>query len=89
MSTSTSTVVIAVELFDWIVNHKHVRGSRRNDCGLWIHNGAKPKYFCPKTRIVELDDGLRYLIKRETACKALALDKTSEQILITLPLKIF
>lgn len=86
---STSTVIIVVELFDWIVNNKHVRGSRRNDSGLWIHNGSKPKFFCPKTRVVELEDGTRYLIKRETACKALGLDKTSEQILLTLPAKIY
>jgi hypothetical protein len=73
------------ELFDWIVNSKHVRGSRRGDLGLWMHNSAKPKLFNPKTRIVELDNGERYLIKKETICKALGMDKASEMVLGALP----
>lgn len=73
------------ELFDWIVNKNHVRGSRKGDHGLWIHSGAKPKFFCPKTRIVELEDGVRYTIKKETICKALGMDKTSEAVLVALP----
>lgn len=73
------------ELFDWIATKKHIRGSRRGDCGLWVHSGATPLYFCPKTRIVVLDDGLRYLIKKENACKALGLDKASEILLGVLP----
>lgn len=76
-----------VELFDWIVNTKHVRGSRRDDCGLWLHNSSTPKYFNPITRIIVLEDGSNYLIKKNTVCKALGMDKTSETILATLPNK--
>jgi hypothetical protein len=83
MSTSSKPA----ELFDWIANHKHIRGSRRDDCGLWLQKSSKPTYFCPKTRIIVLEDGVRYLIRRETACKALGLDKTSETILSALPMK--
>jgi len=75
------------ELFDWIVNNKHVRGSRRNDCGLWLHNSAMPKYFNPDNRIVELEDGSCYLLKKNTVCKALGLDKISEAKLAVLPVK--
>jgi hypothetical protein len=73
------------ELFDWIASKKHIRGSRRGDGGLWVHSGATPRSFCPKTRIVVLDDGVRYLLKKETCCKALGMDKTSEIILAGLP----
>ena len=73
------------ELFDWIVNSKHVRGSRRGDLGLWIHNSVKPKFFNPKTRIVELENGSLFLVRKETGCKALGLDKASEMVLGALP----
>ena len=75
-----------VELFDWIVSSKHVRGSRVGDAGLWVHNGSAPKFFCPKTRTVDLEDGVRYLLRKETICKALYMDKTSEALLMGLPL---
>ena len=73
------------ELFDWIVTKKHLRGSRKNDLGLWIHNSAKPKSFDPLTRIAELEDGSRFYLQKKTACKALGLDKASEALLGALP----
>ena len=76
-----------VELFDWIVNSKHVRGSRRDDCGLWLHNSATPKYFNPVMRIIELEDGATFIIKKNTVCKALGMDKSSEAKLALLPVK--
>jgi len=76
-----------IELFDWIVNKKHVRGSRLGDNGLWVHSGTKPIFFSPKTRVVELDDGLCYVLRRDTVCKALGLDKISESWLSQLPTK--
>ena len=76
-----------VELFDWIANSNHIRGSRRNDYGLWLHNSATPKYFNPVTRIIELDDGTSYLLKKNTVCKALSMDKTSEAKLSLLSIK--
>ena len=76
-----------IELFDWIVNSKHVRGSRRDDGGLWLHNSSTPKYFNPITRVVELEDGTNYLIKKNTVCKALLMDKPSEAKLLLLPVK--
>lgn len=76
-----------VELFDWMINIKTVRGSKKNDQGLWMSNSDKPKYFCPQSRIVELEDGKQFLIKRENSCKALQLDKESEKLLNTLPIK--
>ena len=80
-----ATVAPICELYDWIASKKHIRGSKRGDLGLWFHNSALPKYFCPKTRVVELEDGTRYLIKKETICKALGMDKTSELVLSALP----
>jgi hypothetical protein len=73
------------ELFDWIASKKHIRGSRRGDGGLWVHSGATPRSFCSKTRIVVLDDGVRYLLRKETSCKALGMDKTSEALLLAMP----
>lgn len=82
-----NTNIKLVELFDWIVNSKHVRGSRRDDCGLWLHNSAMPKYFNPVMRIIELEDGATFTIKKNTACKALGMDKSSEAKLALLPCK--
>ena len=84
MGTNT---VKTIELFDWFVNNKHVRGSKPNDGGIWQHSSAKPKYFSPATRVIELEDGARYLIKKETMSKALGLDKVSEGVLRTLPMR--
>lgn len=78
----------AIELFDWFANKKHIRGSREGDNGIWINNSAKPISFCPKSRVVVLEDGTRYLLNRKTASKALGLDKMSEQVLLALPLTI-
>ena len=80
-----ATVAPICELYDWIASKKHIRGSRRGDGGLWVHSGATPLSFCPKTRIVVLDDGVRYLLRKETCCKALGMDKTSEIVLGALP----
>ncbi len=76
-----------VELFDWIINPKSLRGSKKNDEGMWMNNSEKPKYFSPQSRIVELEDGKQFLIKKETSCSALNLDKTSEKLLTALPTK--
>jgi hypothetical protein len=89
MANITTTTNInnnkTTELFDWFVNNKNVRGSKVNDGGLWQHNSAKPKYFTPATRVIELEDGTRYIIKKETMSKALGLDKVSESVLRSLP----
>jgi len=82
---AVAAAVAPIELFDWIVNIKHVRGSRKGDVGAWIYTSAAPKAFDSKTRIVELADGVRYVLKKETICKALGLDKMSEAILGALP----
>ncbi len=78
---AVTAVTAVTELFDWIVTKKHLRGSRKNDLGLWIHNSAKPKSFDPLTRIAELEDGTRFYLQKKTACKALGLDKASEAFL--------
>jgi hypothetical protein len=77
------------ELFDWIINKKMLRGSKKGDEGLWMNNSEKPKFFCTKSRIVELDDGKQFLIKKETSCTALNLNKQSEQLLTSLPVKTY
>ena len=76
-----------VELFDWIINSKTLRGSKNNDKGLWMSQSEKPKFFCPQSRIVELEDGKQFLIKKENSCKALDLDKSSDKLLSSLPNK--
>ena len=76
-----------VELYDWMINLKSVRGSKKNDLGLWMHTSEKPKYFCPQSRIVELEDGKQFLIKKENSCTALNLNKESEKILDSLIVK--
>lgn len=76
-----------VELFDWIINSKTLRGSKKDDQGMWMSQSEKPKFFCPITRIVELDDGKQFLIKKETSCSALQLDKSSDKLLSALPTK--
>ena len=73
-----------IELFDWMVNKKHLRGSKLNDNGIWMHTSSKPKTFCQLSRVIELEDGTKFLIKRTTACKALGLDKASELALVEL-----
>jgi len=73
-----------VELLDWIATTKHIRGSRLGDNGIWIHSGAKPVAFCPKNRVVKLEDGSRFLLQKKTICKALGMDKTSELLLASL-----
>jgi hypothetical protein len=80
-SSATEIKSMPIELFDWIANNKNIRGSKPNDIGVWIHNSAKPLSFCPLTRVVVLEDGTRYLLKKKTVCKALGLDKASEQAL--------
>ena len=70
-----------VELFDWIINPTNLRGSKKDDNGMWMHTSEKPIFFSPSSRIIELADGKRFLIKKETACKALNMDKTAEKIL--------
>ena len=88
MMTLYSSAVEAakpIELFDWFANKKHIRGSREGDNGIWINNSAKPISFCPKSRVVVLEDGTRYLLNKKTASKVFGLDKTSEQVLSALP----
>jgi hypothetical protein len=74
-----------VELFDWIITDKTLRGSKKDDNGYWMSTSPKPLYFCPQTRIAELYGGEKFLIKKETICRALGLDKKSETILNLLP----
>lgn len=73
-----------IELFDWFVNDRCVRGSRAGDKGNWISNSAKPVYFNKTTRIIELEDGMRYLINDHTISKALGLNVLSNKILASL-----
>jgi hypothetical protein len=75
-----------IELFDWIVNEKNVRGSRMDDNGLWLHTSAKPEFFDPITRLLFLEDKSNYLLQKSTICKALDLNKKSDKILFNLPL---
>ena len=75
----------AVELMDWIVNEKSVRGSRPNDNGLWISHSPKPLSFCPQTRIITVENGDSFLLNKNTVCKAIGLDKKSDSILAKLP----
>jgi hypothetical protein len=70
-----------IELFDWIANKHNIRGSKPGDLGVWLHTSAKPVSFCPLTRVVVLEDGNRFLLQKKTICKALGLDKMSEQAL--------
>ena len=70
-----------VELFDWIINDNTLRGSKNDDNGCWMSTSPKPLSFSPQTRIVELEGGNRFIIKKETICKALGLDKKSENTL--------
>ena len=70
-----------VELFDWMINPNTLRGSKKDDNGMWMNTSEKPIFFSPSSRIIELADGKRFLIKKETACKALNMDKTAEKIL--------
>lgn len=77
-----------VELFDWIINDKTLRGSKKDDNGCWMSSSPKPLFFSPQTRIIELEGGEKYLIKKENICKALGLDKKSEITLNTLKNKI-
>ena len=70
-----------VELFDWIINDNTLRGSKKDDNGCWMSTSPKPLSFSPQTRIVELEGGNRFIIKKETICKALGLDKKSENTL--------
>ena len=76
-----------VELFDWMINTKTLRGSKKGDNGMWMHTSEKPICFYPASRIIELADGKKYLIKKETACKALYMDKSAEKILNSFILK--
>jgi hypothetical protein len=76
-----------IELFDWMINDNILRGSKKDDNGLWMKTSEKPLFFSPQTRIVELEGGEKFLIKKETICKALGLDKKSETILTRLASK--
>lgn len=73
-----------IELYDWLINEKTLRGSMKNDRGLWMSNSPKPVKFDPITRIVELENNTKFIINKPTICKALGLHKTSEKELINL-----
>ena len=75
-----------IELFDWIVSSKNVRGSFNNDNGNWQNASAKPVAFDPKTRIVTLEDGKNFLLQIKNICSALKINKISEKCLLGLPL---
>lgn len=77
-----------VELFDWMINDKTLRGSKKDDNGCWMSSSPKPLFFYPQTRIIELEGGEKYMIKKENICKALGLDKKSEITLNRLQNKI-
>lgn len=70
-----------VELFDWMINDNTLRGSKKDDNGCWMSTSPTPLSFSPQTRIVELKGGEKFIIKKETICKALGLDKKSENTL--------
>ena len=54
-----------VELFDWIINDNTLRGSKKDDDGCWMSTSPKPLSFSPQTRIVELEGGAKFLIKKD------------------------
>ena len=72
-------------LFDWIVNANCVRGSRANDQGVWLSTSACPLSFSPLDRRLVLADKSQYLLRKETSCRALGLDRRSELVLAALP----
>ena len=76
----------AIELFDWIVNEKNVRGCPAYNRNYWQTNSAKPVAFDPKTRILTLQDSSKFLLPTKNVCNALKLNKTSEKFLLGLPL---
>ena len=76
----------AIELFDWIVNEKNVRGCPANNRNYWQTNSAKPVAFDPKTRIITLQDNSKFILPIKNACTALKLNKTSEKFLLSLSL---
>jgi hypothetical protein len=78
---------VFVELFDWIINIKTLRGSKTGDQGLWMSASEKPAFFCPQSRTIELTDGKKFIIKKINSCKALNIEKENEKILNTLPVK--
>ena len=90
-----------IELFDWILNENRVRGSIKGRGGFWLCGSKtcddilsyyeadpdfeKPIRFNQKTRIIELKNGAKYIINKDTICKALGLNKQSEKILKMIP----
>lgn len=77
---------VPIELFDWIVNEKNVRGCPVNNRNYWQTNSAKPVAFDPKTRIIILQDNNKFILPIKNVCNALKLNKTSEKFLLSLPL---
>jgi hypothetical protein len=86
-----------IELYDWILNKNRVRGSVKGDNGFWIcgannegdminysPENEQPISFDTKTRILIIKDGTKYIIHKNTMCKALGLNKQSEYVLTTL-----
>ena len=85
MTTEALPQALPQELFDWLLNPVCLRGSRPNDQGVWFTGSAAPSKWNPDMRILELTDGKRFILKKETASKVLNLDKKSEQVLAALP----
>jgi hypothetical protein len=77
---------IAIELFDWIVNEKNVRGCPANNRNYWQAASAKPVAFDPRTRVITLQDNKKFVLPIKNACNALKLNKSSEKFLLSLPL---
>ena len=48
---------------------------------MWVSQSPKPIFFTPSTRIIEVEGGDSFLIKKENGCKAIGLDKKSEKFL--------
>jgi hypothetical protein len=76
-----------MELYDWLVSPKSVRGNLRDKQGAWISESAKPVAFKPDTRTVLLEDGTQYKLPLKTVCKAKEVHLRAEKVLKSLPLE--
>jgi hypothetical protein len=74
-----------MELYDWLVSHKSVRGNLKNKNGAWLAESASPVAFNPDTRVVTLQDGSKYMLPVKTACKAKEVHIKAEKLLKSLP----
>lgn len=68
-------------LYDWILSDSCIRGSRKNDAGVWISTSPKPIHYDPNTNILTLENKKQYRIYRDDVCKALQLHMNSFKVM--------